>query len=116
MLSQDEFEKLRRKLEEMFDERVSDRRILALRINSGYRWQPPLYVEVGQCCASLTPDEPPEMIVAIFESRSFLVCTPDHGVENGSPFIFTRDDVKQVIFMKPPDLIAGQSQDESGDE
>jgi hypothetical protein len=116
MLSQDEFETLRRKLEKMFGEHVLDRRIRTLRVNSGYHWQPPLYIEVGKHCANLTPDGPPEEIVAIFESRSFLVCTLDHGVENGSPFIFTRADVKQVIYVEPPDRIAGQSQDESRDE
>jgi hypothetical protein len=116
MLSQEEFEVLRRKLEEMFGERVSNRSIRALRVNSGYRWQPPLHVEVGQYCASLTPNGPPEEIVAIFESRSFLVCTPDHGAKNGSPFIFTRADVKQVTDMEPPDRMAGKSQEESRDE
>lgn len=116
MLSQNEFETLRRKLEEMFGETVSDRKIRALRVNSGYRWQPPLHIEVGQYCANLTPDGPPEEIVAIFESRSFLVCTPDHGVKSGSPVIFTRADVKQVTDMEPPDRIAGQSQDEHRDE
>jgi hypothetical protein len=116
MLSQDEFEALRRKLENMFSERVSDRRIRALRVNSAYRWQPPLHIEVDQYCANLTPDGPPEEIVAIFESRSFLVCTPDHGVENGSPFIFTRADVKHVTDMEPPDRIIGQSPDENCNE
>jgi len=111
-LSQDEFETLRRKLEKTFGERVSDRRIRALRVNSAFHWQPPLYIEVGQFCAGLTPDGPPEEIVAIFESRSFLVCTPDHGINSGSPFIFTRADVKQVIDMEPLGPIATPSQDQ----
>ena len=116
MLSQDEFEALRRKLEDMYRERVSERRIRALRVNSGYRWQPPLYIEVGKHCANLTPDGPPEEIVAIFESRSFLVCTPDHGFKRGSPFIFTRADVKQVIDMGPPDQVTGTSPDKGDNE
>ncbi len=96
-LSPEEFEQLRQKLETMYHEEVRDRRIRAIRVNSGYRWQPPLFVEVGQACAHLTPDGPPEVIVAIYESRSFLVCTPDHGIERGSPHIFTRADVKEVV-------------------
>jgi hypothetical protein len=116
MLSQDEFEALRRKLEVMYGERVSGRRIQALRVNSGYRWQPPLYIEVGSSCANLTPDGPPEEIVAIYESRSFLVCTPEHGLNCGSPLIFTRADVKQVVDMEPPDRNIGPSPDTSGHE
>ena len=97
MLNDEQFEELRLKLEKKYGVPVSDRRIRALRVNSGYRWQPPLYIERGKYCAHLSPDGPPEMIVEIFESRSFLVCTPDHGVEEGSPHIFTRADVKQVV-------------------
>lgn len=97
MLSPEEFETLRQKLEKLYHERVLDRRIEAIRVNSGYRWQPALHIEVGKHCAHLTPDGPPEKIVAIFESRSYLVCTPDHGVERGSPHIFTRVDVKEVV-------------------
>jgi len=116
MLSQDEFETLRRKLEDMYGERVSGRKIQALRVNSGYRWQPPLYIEVGSYCANLTPDGPPEEIVAIFESRSFLVCTPEHGVKSGSPLIFTRADVKQVVDTEAPDRNIGPSPDTSDHE
>jgi hypothetical protein len=116
MLSQDEFETLRRKLEDLYHERVSERRIRALRVNSGYRWQPPLFIEAGQPCANLTPDGPPEEIVAIFESRSFLVCTPDHGFKGGSPYIFTRADVKQVVDLEPPDRVTGSSSDKGDDE
>lgn len=105
MLSRDGFEMLRRKLEQTYQERVSGRRIKAIRVNSGHRWQPPLYIEVGQPCAHLTPDGPPELVMAIFESRSFLVCTPDHGIDRGAPHIFTRTDVRQVVDMEPADNI-----------
>jgi len=111
MLTDDGWKALRRKCEKMFGERISPRKIRALRVNSGFHWQPPLDIEVGRFCAHLTPDGPPEEIVAIFESRSFIVCTPDHGFRKGSPFIFTRSDVKQVIDMEPPDRVANPSPD-----
>ena len=37
------------------------------------------------------------MHIFIYESRSFLVCTADHGLERGRPHIFTRADVKEVV-------------------
>ena len=97
MLPDEEFEKLRVRLEEKYNEAVEGRRVRAIRVNSSYRWQPPLFVEVGKYCSHLTPDGPPEKIIAIYESRSYLVCTADHGAESGSPHIFTRADVKEVL-------------------
>ena len=97
MLDPEQFEQVRQKLEAKYNEAVSGRRIRGLRVNSSYRWQPPLNIQVGEYCSHLTPDGPPEKILAIYESRSFLVCTAEHGIEQGSPYIFTRADVKGVI-------------------
>jgi hypothetical protein len=97
MLDPEQFEEIRRKLEATYNEAVSGRRIRGLRVNSSYRWQPPLHMEVGKYCSHLSPDGPPELVLAIYESRSFLVCTPEHGIKQGSPYIFTRADVKGVI-------------------
>ncbi|MEW5796471.1 MAG: hypothetical protein AB1772_08920 [Candidatus Zixiibacteriota bacterium] len=107
MLSDEQLETLRAKLERVYQAPVSRRRIRAIRTNSAYRWQPPLYVEVGCTCAVLTKDGPPELVVAIFESDSFLVCTPDHGAECGSPHIFTRADVRQVIYSDKLEPVPG---------
>ena len=98
MLTPDEFEALRLKLETRYKQKVHDRRVKAIRVNSSYRWQPPLYIEVGKRCAHLTQDGPPEKVVAIFESKSFLVCTPENGVETGRPHIMWRGDVKEVVY------------------
>ena len=98
MLAQDEFEKLRLQMEKLYGQKVHDRRIKSLRVNSSYHWQPPLQIVVGQYCSHLTLDGPPEKIMAIFESKSFLVCTPDHGYEQSSPHIFWRGDVKEVVY------------------
>ena len=95
-LPPEEFEAIRIKLEAKYDEKVQARRIKSIRVNSSYRWQPPLTIVVGQFCSHLTIDGPPEKIVAIYESKSFLVCTAEHGYEQGSPHIFYRGDVKEV--------------------
>jgi hypothetical protein len=97
LLSPEEFEETRLRLEKMYNEKVLDRKVRAIRVNSSYRWQPKLFIEIGKFCGPLTPDGPPEKIMVIFESRSYLVCTQGHGFESGSPYIFTRADVKEVI-------------------
>jgi len=56
-----------------------------------------MHIEVGSQCANLEPDAPSQLVVAIFESRSFIVCTPDHGTGKGMPYFFTRDEVKKVV-------------------
>ena len=113
MLTDDQFEALRLKLEQTFHETVSRRRIQAIHTNSAYRWQPPLHIEIDRSCAGLTKEGPPELVVAIYESHSFLVCTPDHGFERGSPHIFTRADVRQVVDMdmllRMPDAASDKS-------
>ena len=96
-LNDEEREKLRLHWEEKMGVAIQTRRIKAIEIVSGYHWQPKLYVEVGRHCANLWKDTPPELVLAILESRSFLVCTPDHGVDRGAPHIFTRDGVRKVI-------------------
>jgi hypothetical protein len=35
-------------------------------------------------------------VVAIFESVSYLVCTPDRGAGEGLPYFFTRNEVREV--------------------
>ena len=92
-----ELEQLRRKLEDKLKVTIRPRRIKALRVNSAHHWQPPLYIETGKYCKHLEIDAPPMKVVAIFESMSFLVCTPERGVDSGLPVFFTRSDVRQVI-------------------
>lgn len=96
-LTDEEWEKLRARWEETLEVPVQTRRIRSIEVVSAYHWQPKLLIEVGKPCAGLWKDTPPELVLAIFESRSFLVCTPDHGVERGAPHFFTRDDVRKVF-------------------
>gem|GEM_PF-1104217 len=101
-ISDDDWEKLRRRWEETLKVPVQTRRIRAIEVVSVYHWQPKLFIEVGKMCADLWKDSPPELVVAIFESRSFLVCTPDHGVDRGAPHVFTHEDVRRVILRDQP--------------
>jgi hypothetical protein len=96
-LSLDELEELRLNLDRQLKPAIRKRRIKAIKVNSAYRWQPPLFIEVGKECAHLQPEGSPELIVAIFESSTFVVVTPDHGYKKGLPYFFAKEDVQQVI-------------------
>ncbi len=97
LLSPEEYERLRGQLEKRYRAKVLDRKIRAIRVNSSYHWQPKLFIEVGKFCGHLELDGPPEKIMVIYESRSFLVCTPGHGYEGGRPYVFARADVREVM-------------------
>ncbi len=96
MLTDNQVEELRLRLQEKYGVPVRSRRIGAIRLNSAYRWQPPLHIRVGQYCGPLIQDGPAELVLAIFEATTFIVCTPDHGVEQGMPHFFAKEDVHQV--------------------
>jgi hypothetical protein len=40
------------------------------------------------------------LVLAVFEAVSFIVCTPERGVETGLPIFFAREDVREVIEQK----------------
>ncbi|MCD6161200.1 MAG: hypothetical protein J7K40_02160 [candidate division Zixibacteria bacterium] len=79
--------------------RIRRKKIKAIRVNSSFHWQPPLYIEVDSYCRNLEKDSPNEKIIAIFEATSFLVCTSDRGYNKGLPYFFGREDVRQVVPM-----------------
>ncbi|MCP4583051.1 MAG: hypothetical protein GY839_15690 [candidate division Zixibacteria bacterium] len=98
MLSNEELENLRLSLEERLKVKIRAKRIKAIRVNSSFHWQPPLFISVGGLCANLEKDSPPEDIIAIFEHASFVVVTPQRGLEDNTlPYFFARQDVKEVI-------------------
>ncbi|MBU0984616.1 MAG: hypothetical protein KKA42_12135 [candidate division Zixibacteria bacterium] len=96
-LTDEQVEALRLRLQEKYGVAVRSKRIRAIRLNSACRWQPPLYIEVGTYCGPLEQDGPNELILAIFEATTFIVCTPDHGVDSGMPHFFAKEDVHQVV-------------------
>ncbi len=100
MLSVQELEDLRQKLEGGIGAKIKDKRIKAIKVNSAYHWQPPMYIEVGDYYRNLEKDSPYEQVMAIFESTLFLVCTLNRGIKNDMPYFFAREDVRQVIEWK----------------
>ena len=98
MLSDEELEALRGYLQSNIKRlQIRPVKIKAIHVNSSFHWQPPLYIEVGDICAGLEKDSPPEKIIAIFEAASFLVITPERGYFKNLPYFFSRQDVRQVI-------------------
>ena len=97
MLTDEEYDDLKERLEKMLRAPIKPRRIAALRVNSAQHWQPPMWVKVGEICKHLEPDSPGELVLAIFESTTFVVCTPEHGPGGQAPHFFSREDVRQVV-------------------
>jgi len=98
MLSEIEYKDLKSRLEKELKVKIKDKKIKALKINSSFRWQPPLYAEVDGWCAMLEKDSPPDKILAIFEHHSFIIITPDRGLKSGTlPYFFAREDIREVI-------------------
>ena len=97
MISKEEWEELKDWLGTQLKPAIKGRRIKAIKVNSAYRWQPPLYIEVGKSCADLEQDGGPEEILAIYESTTFLVVTPEHGNKKGLPYFFAKQDVNRIV-------------------
>ena len=97
MLPDIELKLLRDRLEKGMNVKIRPKKIEAIHVNSASHWQPPLYIKVGEKCANLEKDSLPENIIAIFESITFLVCTPDRGIDNNLPYFFAKEDVTQVV-------------------
>ncbi|MBD3170354.1 MAG: hypothetical protein GF307_12795 [candidate division Zixibacteria bacterium] len=96
MLSDEEFESLRNRLEESLEVRIRPKKIKAIYVNSMHHWQPPMTIEVGKYARGLEKDSPSELVLAIFEATTFLVCTQARGIDKPLPYFFTREDVRRV--------------------
>jgi hypothetical protein len=86
-------------LETNFEISIKERRIKAITVNPTQQALPPLDIAVGRKCANLEPAAPPELVLAIFDATTFLVCTPDRGAGRGLPYFFAREDVRRVELM-----------------
>ena len=98
MLSADDLMELREQLEKTLKARIKPRNIKAIRVNSASHFQPPMWIEVGKRARNLEPDAPSEEVIAIFESVSFMICTPTRGTANTPPYFFSREDVRQIVY------------------
>jgi hypothetical protein len=83
-------------LAKLLNRPVRDKRIKAITVNPLHHGLPKRRIEVDQHYADLEPGAPSQEVIAIFESDSFLVCTPERGAGEGLPYIFTRQEVKGV--------------------
>lgn len=96
MLGKRQWENVRLYLEKLFNQKVESTRINAITVNPPYHGQGKRTIRIGSVCAELEPGQPPEEVVAIYESKSFLVCTTDRGAKKGLPYIFPRETVIKV--------------------
>ena len=101
VLSEEEWRRVHEYVQEGSRAPVKEKRIRAITVNPAYRWQPKIRIEVGRYYSNLEPDAPREQVIAIFESASFLVCTPSRGGGRGVPYFFSREDVRQVELENP---------------
>ena len=92
----DKIEQYRLYLEKLFKQPVSGRRIISIEVNPLYHGQNRRTIEIGKSYTELEPGAGSETVIAIFESKSFLVVTENRGAGSGMPFIFTRDTVIRV--------------------
>lgn len=100
MLSVDQIEELRKRLEKTLRVKIRPKTIKSIRVNPSNRFLPNMYIEVGKFCKNLEADAPVEEVVAIFDSTLFLVCTQNRGIEKGLPYFFARQDVYYVEEVK----------------
>lgn len=81
-------------LEKTLKVRLRDTRIRAITVNPGSRYQPKMRIKVGRYCANLESSAPPQLVVGIFETDLFVVCTPERGAGRGLPHFLARPDVR----------------------
>lgn len=95
-MDKSERENIRLYLEKLVNKPVHDPDIRAITVNPLYHGSSKMRVAVGSHCAGLEPGAPTQVVLAIFESASFLVVTVERGAGAGMPYFFTRQEVKNV--------------------
>ncbi len=100
MLDEARYNEIKRYIEKLTGQKIRDKRIRALGVNPPYHGVPKRLIEVGKSYTDLEPGSPPEEILAIYESKSFCVCTAERGALTGLPYFFTRDSIYKVIEME----------------
>ncbi|MCF7811798.1 hypothetical protein K9N50_12515 [bacterium] len=96
MISEEEYQRIKTYLSEGLGIKIHDSRIRSIKVNPMQRWQPKLHIQVGNFYNDLNINRNPEQALAIFESMSFCVCTPENGGGKGQPYFFTRQEVLEV--------------------
>jgi len=83
-------------LETTLKTRIRPKRIKAITVNPASHDLPKMRIEVGSYQANLEPERPAELVVGIFETTLFVVCTPQRGGLTGLPYFFARPDIRRV--------------------
>ena len=90
--AQEVWESVKKFAEETLDWEVSDRRIFSIAYQKHGK---EYHVEVGK------PDpRNEELVVAIFESTTYLVCTPNRGVLRGMPLLISKSELTDITDFK----------------
>jgi len=95
-----DFAAISQRLEKLMRVKIKPNRVKSIYVNSSSHWQPRMTIEVGGWYANLESDSPREQVVAIFEATLFLVCTAERGLTSGMPYLFQRQDVREVKYYK----------------
>jgi hypothetical protein len=96
MLNDDELSNIRVYLEKLFGQKIEKKKIKSITVNPLYHGQNRRTIVVGKTYSDLEPNASSEQVLAIFESKSYLVCTAERGALQGMPYIFTRDTILSV--------------------
>jgi hypothetical protein len=101
MLENDQLSELRKNLQRKMGVKFRRKKIKSITVNPASHSLPKIKIVVGKECRHLEPGQappeaPPEMVMAIFEATTFIVCTRNRGVEKGIPYFFAREDVLEV--------------------
>ena len=87
------WESVKKFAEETLDWDVSDRRIFSI---TYHKHSKDYYAEVGK------PDpRNGELVIAIFESVTYLVCTPNRGVIRGMPILIGQSELMDITDFPP---------------
>nr|MBN2276589.1 hypothetical protein [candidate division Zixibacteria bacterium] len=76
--------------------KIRPKLIKRISVNPANHHIPPMDIEIGKIAKNLEPGAPPEMVLAIFESTVFLVCTQTRGIDQPLPYFFAREDILLV--------------------
>jgi len=99
MEPEDVREGIRKFVEETMGGKVKSREIKAIWVqprSEHKRIYDDIKIEVGEYLDNRMSDTPNEKVMAIFESNTFLVCTPNRGVLRGIPYLYGKEEVYKV--------------------
>ncbi|GEM_PF-4341585 len=95
----EQLEAIRKSAEEFTGHRIYNKKIdkigLYTRCHS-YKW---VTIEIGKYLDKQITGPSDEEVAAIFKTEGayYVVCTPNHGVSQGEPFIFREQEIYKIV-------------------